>query len=138
MAYITYEQYVALYGDSVPEENFPMYAENASDIIDAVTRYQIEQCGGISALPDFIQKLIQKAAAAQVLYLYQNGLETVMTGQTGQGFTVGKVRVDGASASGSGNKAAQSILSPAALMYLEHTGLIGRCVPCLDQYPFLC
>lgn len=132
MAYITYDEYVAIYGQNITESDFPMYAENASDLIDAVTRYQIVQCGGISALPPLVQKLVKKAAAAQVLYFVQNGLDTVMSGQTGQGFTVGKVSIGGASSGSEGQTAAQLMISPAVGVLLEQTGLMERSVPCLD------
>ena len=97
-----------------------------------MTRYQIVQCGGISALPPLVQKLVKKAAAAQVLYFVQNGLDTVMSGQTGQGFTVGKVSIGGASSGSGGQTAAQLMISPAVGVLLEHTGLMERSVPCLD------
>ena len=132
MAYITYDEYVAIYGQNVAESDFPMYAENASDLIDAVTRYQIVQCGGISALPPLVQNLVKKAAAAQVLYFVQNGLDTVMSGQTGQGFTVGKVSIGGAFSGSGGQTAAQLMISPAVGVLLEQTGLMERSVPCLD------
>lgn len=132
MAYITYDEYVAIYGQNITEVDFPMYAENASDLIDAVTRYQIVQCGGISALPPLVQKLVKKAASAQVLYFVQNGLDTVMSGQTGQGFTVGKVSIGGASSGSGGQTAAQLMISPAVGVLLEQTGLMERSVPCLD------
>lgn len=132
MAYITYDEYAAIYGQNITEADFPMYAENASDLIDAVTRYQIVQCGGISALPPLVQKLVKKAAAAQVLYFVQNGLDTVMSGQTGQGFTVGKVSIGGASSGSGGQTAAQLMISPAVGVLLEQTGLMERSVPCLD------
>lgn len=132
MAYITYDEYVAIYGQNIAEVDFPMYAENASDMIDMVTRYQIVQCGGISALPPLVQKLVKKAAAAQVLYFVQNGLDTVMSGQTGQGFTVGKVSIGGASSGSGGQTAAQLMISPAVGVLLEQTGLMERSVPCLD------
>ena len=132
MPYITYEYSVALYGQNITEADFPMYAENASDLIDAVTRYQIVQCGGISALPPLVQKLVKKAASAQVLYFVQNGLDTVMSGQTGQGFTVGKVSIGGASSGSGGQTAAQLMISPAVGVLLEQTGLMERSVPCLD------
>ena len=120
MAYITYDEYVAIYGQNVAESDFPMYAENASDMIDMVTRYEIVQCGGISALPPLVQNFVKKAAAAQVLYYSQNGIDTVMSGQTGQGFTVGKVHLDGTSSgSESGNSAAQLMISPAATAFLD-------------------
>ena len=132
MAYITYDEYVAIYGQNITEVDFPMYAENASDLIDAVTRYQIVQCGGISALPPLVQNLVKKAAAAQVLYFVQNGLDTVMSGQTGQGFTVGKVSIGGAFSGSGGQTAAQLMISPAVGVLLEQTGLMERSVPCLD------
>ena len=133
MAYITYEQYTQLYGTPpITEAEFPMYATTASDIIDSITQYRIERAGGISALPAWLQTLVQKAVAAQVLYLTQNGIETVVSGQTGQGFTVGKVSVDGGN-SGS-LTAAQLTVCPMAKMYLEQTGLMERSVPCFDQF----
>ena len=139
MAYITYAEYTALYGDTVSEDIFPIYAENASDLVDLVTRYQIEQCGGLSALPPLVQNLVKKATAAQVLYFSENGLNATMAGQLGQGFTVGKVSISGGNASGaSGRGAAQSMISPAATAMLEQTGLMGRSVPCLDLYLDAC
>ena len=91
MAYITYQQYIEIYGTCpISEEEFPMYAGLASDMIDSITQYRIVKGGGISALPVMMQMLVKKAAAAQVLYFTQLGLETVLTGQTGQSFTVGK------------------------------------------------
>lgn len=133
MAYITYDQYTQLYGTPpITEAEFPLYATTASDIIDSITQYRIEKAGGISALPAGLQTLVQKAAAAQVLYLTQNGLETVVSGQTGQGFTVGKVSVDGGNSGGL--TAAQLTVCPMAKMYLEQTGLMERSVPCFDQF----
>lgn len=132
MAYITYEQYQAMYGTpSVSGPEFQMYATAASDIIDSITQYRIVE-GGLSALPALVQTLVQKAAAAQVLYLTQNGLEAVVSGQTGQGFTVGKVSVDGGNTGGL--TAAQLTVCPMAKAYLEQTGLMERSVPCFDRF----
>ena len=132
MAYITYEQYQALYGTPpVSGPEFQMYAATASDIIDSVTQYRIVE-DGLSALPALVQTLVQKAAAAQLLYLTQNGLEAVLSGQTGQGFTVGKVSVDGGNAGGL--TAAQLMVCPMAKAYLEQTGLMERSVPCFDRF----
>ena len=127
MAYITYEQYIALYGESpVPETEFPVYAAVASDLIDAVTQYRIEKAGGLSVLPAGMQALIQKAAAAQTLYILTNGLETVTSGQSGAGFTVGKVHIDGGSSGANGMTGAQLMISPLARTLLEQTGLMYR------------
>lgn len=132
MAYITYEQYIGIYGAwPLDESSFAVYAELASDAIDSVTGYKIQQGGGFSALPAIVQTLVMKATAAQVIYLEHHGAEDVMSGQTGAGFTVGKVHMDGDS---DGRSATQMIISPAVSMYLEQTGLMGRCVPCFDQF----
>ena len=136
MAYITYQQYVEIYGvPPISEEDFQVYAGIASDLIDSITRYRIVRGGGISALSPFLQDAVQKATAAQVFYMAENGMESVITGQTGQGFTVGKVRVDGASnGSRSGNTEAQRMIGPMVLAMLEQTGLMGREVACLGPY----
>lgn len=132
MAYITYEQYTELYG--IPAFNsaeFMQYATLASDLIDSVTRHRIEKAGGIAALPPIVQSLVEKATAAQILYFQQLGLDAVMSGQTGAGFTVGKVHVDGSKGS---ETAAQMSISPLVKVYLEQSGLMGRGIPCLDPY----
>lgn len=134
MAYITYQDYVGLYGTPpVSESEFPVYAERASDVIDSITMYRIAQGGGISALPALTQTLVQKATGAQILYFTQNGIDTVLTGQTGQGFAVGKVRVDGVSGDGRRMQASM-IVSPWVVSLLEQTGLMDRRTPCLGPY----
>ncbi len=140
MAYITYEQYTELYGvPPISEDAFLVYAGQASDLIDSITQYRIIQGGGLSALPACIQTLVQKAAAAQVLYFTQQGLETVLTGETGQTFTVGKVSVSGGGRSSDANATAASrMLSPLATLLLEQTPLLERRVAvCSDRFPGL-
>ena len=133
MPYITYQQYTDLYGTPpIPEAEFPVYAQAASDLIDSITQYRIVE-SGLSALPSLIQNLVEKAAAAQVLYFTQNGIDAVLSGQTGQGFTVAKVHVDGRNQSG--QTAAQMMISPMARVYLEQTGLMERGIPCFHQSP---
>lgn len=132
MAYITYEQYIEMYGICpLTVEEFPVYAGLAGDLIDSVTQYRIVK-GGLSALPIFVQTQVKKATAAQVLYMIQNGLEATMSGQIGQGFTVGKVHVDGGT---NGKTEVQMMISPAVKILLEQTGLMERSVPCLDPSP---
>lgn len=136
MAYITYQQYIEIYGTCpISEEEFPMYAGLASDMIDSITQYRIVKGGGISALPVMMQMLVKKAAAAQVLYFTQLGLETVLTGQTGQSFTVGKVSVSGGALSNTAEKPGALMISPFAVALLEQTYLMERGVHvCSDRY----
>lgn len=139
MAYITYSQYEAIYGTPlINQAEFTLYASLASDLIDSVTQYRIVEGGGIASLPVWVQTLVQKATAAQVLYFTQNGLESTLSGQIGQGFTVGKVHVDGAAAGQGTKSAAQMMVSPMVSLYLGQTGLMERSVPCLGRYRGLC
>lgn len=137
MAYITYPHYAALYGEPlIGEAEFPLYAGLASDMIDSITGYRIRQGGGFPALPPLVQELVKKATAAQVFYLTQIGPETVLTGQTGQSFTVGRVSVSGGPPDA---KAGALLISPLAAALLEQTPLMERGVPvCSDRflYPF--
>lgn len=130
MAYITYEEYIALYGPGISEEDFPRYETLASSVIDGVTKYEIRR-RGFPSLPDLTQDLIRQAAAAQISYFDQlGGPEVVMSGQTGQAFTVGKVSVQAlqrANAATSG--VASGLVAPAVWMYLEQTGLMNPSVP---------
>lgn len=136
MAYITYQQYVNLYGNPpITEAEFPVYAELASDMIDTITQNRLLQGDGLASLPAFVQTRVEKAAAAQVLYFTQNGLETVLSGQTGQSFTVGKVSVSGGALTNGNAKAGSLLISPLAVALLEQTGLMYRGVDvCSDQF----
>lgn len=121
MAYITYQQYVDLYGDTVAESDFGMYAEQAAIVIDIITQNRIVSVGfGNLSLHE--QQLVRRACAAQIMYFAQMGLETVLGGQVGQSFTVGKVSVSG-SAQG---KAEALMVSPLAAAILEQTPLMER------------
>lgn len=136
MAYITYDQYVAIYGEPpIDETEFPVYAGLASDLIDSATRYRKVQGGGFSALPPFLQTQVEKAAAAQVFYFTQIGLDAALTGQAGQSFTVGKVSVSGGALANANAKAGALMLSPMVLAMLEQTPLMEKGVPvCSDRF----
>lgn len=134
MAYITYDQYTELYGTPpLSQSDFAVYATSASDLIDSITQYRIERLGGLNALPAPIQSLVEKATGVQIMYFVQNGgLESVLSGQTGAGYTVGKVHIDGGNAGGMTQ--AQLMISPMVRAMLEQTGLMGRRTVCLDPY----
>lgn len=138
MAYISYQQYSTLYGQPlISEDDFAVYAAQASDMIDLLTEQRIQQAGGITVLPAWIASLVEKATAAQVVYfIQQGGLESVQSGQAGQGYSVGKVRLDAAGAASS-LSAAALMISPMARALLEQTGLMYRGVPCLGPFPVL-
>lgn len=136
MAYVTYDQYVKEYGKPpITEDEFPIYAECASTLIDSITQYRIVKAGGIGTFPKWVQEIVQKACAAQVMYFTQVGLETALTGQAGQSFTVGKVSVSGGALSSTGQKAGNLMISPLTAALLEQTPLMERGVQvCSDRF----
>lgn len=134
MAYISFEEYAKMYGDTISMEDFSACAEAASNLIDSITQYRIVQGGGFSALSPFLQCMVRKATAAQVFYFSQIGLETILTGQTGQSFTVGKVSVSGGALSNATANSEQLMISPLAKTLLEQTSLMERGVHvCSDR-----
>ena len=69
------------------------------------------------------------------MYFTQVGLETALTGQAGQSFTVGKVSVSDGALSGTGQKAGSLMVSPLTTVLLEQTPLMERGVQvCSDRY----
>ena len=80
------------------------------------------------ALPIFIQTLYKLAICSQVDYLAVNGVESIYDGEDTVGFSVGKVRVDGKAKASAGGAMSASI-SPAAISYLEQSGLMNPAVP---------
>lgn len=127
MAYITYSDYVKYYGVPACEQaEFPMLAEQASDVIDAITGYRIEELG-FSELPIRVRTLVSKATACEMMHIAEaGGFFGISSGSAGVGFTVGHVRVD-KTASGHGTIAGGSeIASPMVYALLEQTGLLNR------------
>src|SRR5690625_1766431 len=125
MPYIDKEYYIEDYKGVDAGELLDKYIVRASDLIDQVTGYKIND---VDTMPDFIQKQIKKAAAAQVeFYVVQGGSEEVDAGTN----DFGSVRVgsfnynlsSGQSQADIGSKDVQRV-SPATLSYLEPTGLL--------------
>lgn len=94
MAYADYQFYTTTYyGDTVPESDFPKYAERASDRIDAITFDRL-----IDGLPENerAQTKIKKAVCAVTDALYQidrikkSSMETVGTVTREDGTVVSK------------------------------------------------
>lgn len=140
MAYITYSDFIDYYGNNtvVLEQDFQMYASTASDLITAITGYRVtaDTFGG---LPVFVQDAVKKATAAQVLFFGENGdVGSVISGQIGEGFTVGKVSVQSGGQRSSAWASARDMISPMVYVLLGPTGLLERRVPCLDRFPVIC
>lgn len=113
-------------GTEADETTFPALYAHASRMIAAMTRWQVTD-ENISTYPELIQTQYRLAICSQVDFLSLNGMESI-NDTSGGGFTVGKVTVHGRASSAAGGAMSASI-SPAALLYLEQTGLMNPAVP---------
>ena len=136
-AIVDYSYYSTVYmGTEADSTSFPALCARASDIVGAMTRWQVT-AGNIGELPDLVQTLYKKAVCAQVDFFAVNGTESAV-GETGRGWTVGKVSVSGKSGSDVVRKGALSgSISPMALAYLEQTGLMNPQVPTAPDMPLV-
>ena len=117
-------------GTEADNASFPALCARAEDIVGALTHWADEN--KIVSLPAPVPTLYKKAICAQVDFFALNGVESV--NETGSaGFTVGKVTVHGRQNSGVGGRMAEAI-SPAAISYLEQTGLMNPQVPTRDGW----
>ena len=106
--------------------SFPALNAHASRVIGAMTRWQVTS-ENLNDLPSLVQTLYKHAICSQIDFLSINGVDSISGGDD-VGFSVGKVRVDGKSKSSAGGAMSASI-SPAAISYLEQTGLMNPAVP---------
>nr|MBQ1578012.1 hypothetical protein [Oscillospiraceae bacterium] len=126
-AIVDYAYYTGTYmGTEADQASFPALNAHASRVIGAMTRWQVSE-DNIGELPPLVQTLYKLAICSQVDFLSVNGIESLSAGN-GVGFTVGKVRVDGSSRAAASGAMSASV-SPAAVAYLEQTGLLNPAVP---------
>ena len=114
-------------GTEADQASFPALNAHASRIIGSMTRWQVDE-SNFDQLPSMIQTLYKLAVCSQIDFLSINGLESITSGEEAVGFSVGKVRVDGKAKASTGGAMSASI-SPAAVSYLEQTGLMCPSVP---------
>jgi hypothetical protein len=126
-AIVDFAYYTGTYmGTEANEASFPALYAHASRVVGAMTRWQVTE-ENFATFPAFVQTLYKLALCAQVDTLAINGVESLNT-IGGVGFTVGKVRVDGYASARTGGAMSASV-SPAAVAYLEQTGLLYPAVP---------
>lgn len=126
-AIVDYSYYADTYmGSEADEASFPALNAHAARIIGAMTRWQVDETT-IDSLPGIAQTLYRLAVCSQIDFLALNGVESI-SGGSGGGFTVGKVSVQAGNNAGTGGAMSANI-SPAAVSYLEQTGLMNPQVP---------
>ena len=145
MAIVTLEYYNNVYiGEPVATTDFPRYDATAERIIGAATgnryteRLEYLTAKGYTAAATALTTAYSNAICAQIEYLISNDILSVTTGGSEESFTVGKVSVSSGGTGASFATRGAAMLSPAAQMYLEETGLLGRhlAVPVEPFAPF--
>ena len=127
-AIVDFTYYSSVYmGTEANQTSFPALNAHASRVIASMTRWQVDE-DNFGELPSMIQTLYKLAICSQIDFLSINGVESISDGAESVGFSVGKVRVDGKSKASTGGAMSASI-SPAAVLYLEQTGLMNPAVP---------
>ena len=122
-AIVDYEYYSTVYmGTEADYTSFPALCARAEDVIGALIRWCDPE-----TLEPFHRALYKRAVCAQVDFFAVNGFDSVI-GESGSGFTVGKVTVSERNGRAEGNQMRNSI-SPLALMFLEQSGLMCPAVP---------
>ena len=114
-------------GTEADSTSFPALNAHASRVIASMTRWQVDETN-FAELPSLIQTLYKLAICSQIDYFAVNGVESIYDGENAVGFSVGKVRVDGKAKASAGGAMSASI-SPAAISYLEQSGLMNPAVP---------
>ena len=127
-AIVDYAYYTDTYmGSEATYASFLALNAHASRVIASMTRWQVNETN-FDELPSFVQTLYRLAVCSQIDYLAVNGVESIYDGEDTVGFSVGKVRVDGKAKASAGGAMSASI-SPAAISYLEQSGLMNPGVP---------
>lgn len=123
MAYIDQAYYESTYiGVQIPAGTFTRLSERASDIVDQITGYKIDD---LTTMPSFVQKQVKMAVSAQTEYLFiSGGEEANHSGGNITSANIGHFSYDeGNGANETLTREAQRT-SPAVLGYLQPTGLL--------------
>lgn len=137
MAIVTLDYYNNTYlGEPIASADFPRAEARAERLINQIT---FGRAANITALSEANQAAVKEAICAQIEYYALYGVDVSISGKTSDGWTVGKVRVDGG-AKGSATGAA-TMVCPSAIAALEQTGLLNPQVatagePTLQPYPW--
>lgn len=115
-AYYSHE----FFGEAVAETDFPKFEATAERAINSLSRGAVAE---YPRLPARFQTALKTAICEQIQYYALYGIDLASAGRQAGGFTVGKVRIDGARA---GQTGAASTICAGAISALEQTGLLNR------------
>ena len=124
---VDYAYYSTVYmGTEADAASFPTLNAHASRVICAMARWQVSE-DNFSELPEIVQTMYKLAVCSQVDFFAISGVDSMNT-QADNSFTVGKVSVQGVKRNNRSGAMSDSV-SPAALYYLEQSGLMNPAVP---------
>ena len=127
MSAVSFEYYTNEYqGKEATQATFPALNAQAERMIGAMARWRVDD-STLEELPSLVRTLYRLAVCSQIDYISINGIDSI-TGGGDNGFTVGKVSIHGSSGTKTGGAMSANI-SPAAVTYLEQTGLMNPAVP---------
>lgn len=131
MAIVTYSYYTQTYmGETVAETDFPRLESRAERIVTQITHGRAAE---YAALPEYQQQAVTEAVCAQIEYYALLGEDVAVTGELSNGWSVGKVHVNGGA---SGKATGSSTMAcPAAVAALELTGLLNPQVATAGEPP---
>lgn len=112
-------------GTPVENDKFSRFSKRATEIVDALTEYQILKIG-LDKFSEDVQELIKKACCAQIEYYQVEGIDVDVTGtpKSSLSYSIGDYS---RSATGGGSTSRQSgRVAPSCLMFLEGTGLLRK------------
>ena len=96
----------------------------------AVTQFTHGRAADYASLPAFQQAAVRDAICAQIEYYALNGTDVSINGENGgNGWTVGKVHVNGTQGAVSARSAGTSMICAAAVAALEQSGLMNPQAP---------
>lgn len=135
MAIVTYSYYTTTYlGETIAETDFPRAEARAERVIAQITHGRATEAT-FAALPLFQQNAVKEAICAQVEYYALFGVEISIAGKTADGWTVGKVSVNGGGNGSKNATGAATMVCPSAIAALELTGLLDPNVPTMGEPP---
>lgn len=139
MAIVCAEYYLNIYcGEDIAAADFPRYEMRAENLIAQYTGYGYERAlaeltgKGLMKAAQRLTELYSNAICAQIEYFILNGISVASEGLSGASYTLGKISVSNGAAGGA--TGARSMICPAAVGYLERTGLLYRGIACASDH----
>lgn len=111
-------------GTPVSDDKFSRYSKRATEIVDALTEYQILKIG-LDKFSEDVQERIKKACCSQIEYYQVEGIDVDVTGtpKSSISYSIGDYS---RSASGGSTSRQAGRVAPSCLMFLEGTGLLRK------------